>query len=181
MKVTPLEIPDLKLIDLEVNEDSRGYFFELFHKTKFDTAIGENITFVQDNISKSSKGVLRGLHFQREPFTQGKLISVLAGEVFDVVVDLRKNSKTYSKWLGINLNGEDKKQLWVPPGFAHGFMTLSHEAFFYYKVTNFYSVNHEVTIDYADDNLSIKWPENVDMKISKKDQSGISFNKFNAM
>ena len=133
MKVTSLKIPDVKLIEPDVFEDERGFFYESFNQQKFNEAIGENITFVQDNHSKSSKGVLRGLHYQEAPFAQGKLVRVVAGEVFDVAVDIRKDSPTYGQWVSETLSAENKKQLWIPKGFAHGFLTLSDKSDFVYK------------------------------------------------
>ena len=129
----PLKIPDVKLIEPDVFEDERGFFYESFNQQKFNEAIGQNITFVQDNHSKSSKGVLRGLHYQEEPFAQGKLVRVIAGDVFDVAVDIRKGSSTYGQWVSEVLSAENKKQLWIPEGFAHGFMTLSSYAELLYK------------------------------------------------
>jgi dTDP-4-dehydrorhamnose 3,5-epimerase len=178
MKVTALKIPDVKLIEPEIFEDERGYFFESFNQNEFNKTIGSNINFVQDNQSKSSKGVLRGFHLQIEPFSQGKLVRVVSGEIFDVVVDVRKDSKTFSNWLGIYLNDIDQKQLWVPNGFAHGFMAMSNETSILYKVTNYYSKEHEVTIFYDDDDLSIEWPSNIPKKISEKDKNGISLKDF---
>ena len=125
MKVTSLKIPDVKLIEPDVFEDERGFFYESFNQQKLNEAIGKNIAFVQDNHSKSSKGVLRGLHYQDEPFAQGKLVRVIAGEVFDVAVDIRKNSPTYGQWVSEVLSADNCKQLWIPEGFAHGFLTLS--------------------------------------------------------
>ena len=137
MKVTPLKIPDVKLIEPDVFEDERGFFFESFNQQKFNEAIGQDVTFVQDNHSKSSKGVLRGLHYQEAPFEQGKLVRVIAGEVFDVAVDIRKGSPTYGQWVSEILSAENKKQLWIPEGFAHGFLTISSEAEFIYKTTSY--------------------------------------------
>jgi dTDP-4-dehydrorhamnose 3,5-epimerase len=147
MKVTPLKITDVKLIEPDVFEDERGFFYESFNQQKFNEAIGQNITFVQDNHSKSSKGVLRGLHYQEAPFAQGKLVRVVAGKVFDVAVDIRRDSPTYGQWVSEILSAENKKQLWIPEGFAHGFLTLSHECEFLYKTTNYYSKKHERIIN----------------------------------
>lgn len=175
MRVKALKIPELKLIEPEVFKDERGYFFESFNQKDFKKSLGLDINFVQDNQSKSSLGVIRGLHFQIDPFGQGKLVRVLSGEVFDVAVDLRKNSKTFAKWVGLYLSNENKKQLWIPPGFAHGFMATSKEAIFSYKVTNYYSKKHEVVINPYDKILSISWPENILKHLSLKDSKGISF------
>jgi len=168
MKVTPLKIPDVKLIEPEVFEDERGFFFESFNQQKFNEAIGQEVTFVQDNHSKSSQGVLRGLHYQEAPFEQGKLVRVIAGEVFDVAVDIRNESPTYGQWVSEILSAENKKQLWIPEGFAHGFLTISSEAEFIYKTTSYYSKQHEVAIHYLKNSFGIDWP-NTKVLLSKKD------------
>ena len=164
MKVTTLRIPDVKVIEPEVFEDERGFFYESFNQHKFNELIGENITFVQDNHSKSTKGVLRGLHYQKTPYEQGKLVRVITGEVFDVAVDIRRDSPTYGHWVSETLSAENKKQLWIPKGFAHGFLTLSDKSDFVYKVTNYYSKKHEKTIAYNHPEFNISWPK---IKISK--------------
>ena len=156
MKVSPLKIPDVKLIEPDVFEDERGFFFESYNQQKFNKAIGQEIIFVQDNHSRSSQGVLRGLHYQVAPFTQGKLVRVITGEVFDVAVDIRKESPTYGQWVSEILSGDNKKQLWIPEGFAHGFLTISTEAEFVYKTTSFYSKKHEVTINYLNNSFDIE-------------------------
>ena len=171
MKVTLLKIPDVKLIEPEVYEDERGFFFESFNQQKFNEAIGENITFVQDNHSKSSKGVLRGLHYQEAPFEQGKLVRVIAGEVFDVAVDVRKDSPTYGQWVAEVLSGENKKQLWIPEGFAHGFLTLSNEAEFLYKTTDFYNKESEQSIHWKNNEFDIEWPEVEELVLTSKKDS----------
>ena len=168
MKVTPLKIPDVKLIEPEVFEDERGFFYESFNQQKFNEAIGQEITFVQDNHSKSSQGVLRGLHYQEAPFEQGKLVRVIAGEVFDVAVDIRNESPTYGQWVSEILSAENKKQLWIPEGFAHGFLTTSSEAEFLYKTTSFYSKMHEITINYLNNSFDINWPLK-EVDLSEKD------------
>jgi len=168
MKVTPLKIPEVKLIEPEVFEDERGFFFESFNQQKFNEAIGQEITFVQDNHSKSSQGVLRGLHYQEAPFEQGKLVRVIAGEVFDVAVDIRKESPSYGEWVSETLSAENKKQLWIPEGFAHGFLTISSEAEFLYKTTSFYSKMHEITINYLNNSFDIHWPLK-EVHLSEKD------------
>ena len=170
MKVTSLRIPDVKLIEPDVFEDERGFFYESFNQQKFNEAVGEKITFVQDNHSKSSKGVLRGLHYQEEPFAQGKLVRVIAGEVFDVAVDIRKNSPTYGQWVSEILSAENKKQLWIPEGFAHGFLTLSDYAEFLYKTTTFYSKSSEKTIHWKRNDFDIKWPFLKNVILSNKDE-----------
>ena len=172
MRVTTLKIPDVKLIEPEVFEDERGFFYESFNQQKFNEAMRENITFVQDNHSKSSKGVLRGLHYQEAPFAQGKLVRVVAGEVFDVAIDIRKDSPTHGQWVSEVLSAENKKQLWIPEGFAHGFLTLSDHAEFLYKTTAFYSKSHEKTIHWKKNDFDIKWPLNNKMiLLSEKDSS----------
>jgi dTDP-4-dehydrorhamnose 3,5-epimerase len=170
MKVTSLIIPDIKLIEPDVFEDERGFFYESFNQQKFNKAIGENITFVQDNHSKSKKGVLRGLHYQEEPFAQGKLVRVVAGEVFDVAVDVRKVSPTYGEWISEILSGENKKQLWIPEGFAHGFLALTDDTELLYKTTNFYNQHVEKTIRFDSNLLNIEWPSiNCNIILSPKD------------
>lgn len=174
MKVTPLKISDVRLIEPDVFEDERGFFYESFNQQKFNEVIGENVTFVQDNHSKSSKGVLRGLHYQEAPFAQAKLVRVVAGEVFDVAVDIRKDSLTYGQWVSEVLSAENKKQLWIPEGFAHGFLTLSDQAEILYKVTNFYNKSSDRSIRFDDIKLSIPWPK-MDYFLSKKDQDASAF------
>lgn len=169
MKVTSLKINDIKLIEPDIFKDERGYFYESFNQQKFNEAIGQNITFVQDNHSMSTKGVLRGLHYQEAPFAQGKLVRVVAGEVFDVAVDIRKDSPTYSKWVAEILSSDNKKQLWIPEGFAHGFLALSNEVEFLYKTTNYYSKQHERLIPFDDEKLNIKWPHMSKYVLSIKD------------
>ncbi|NJD23996.1 MAG: dTDP-4-dehydrorhamnose 3,5-epimerase [Betaproteobacteria bacterium] len=158
MKVTPTVIPDLLLIEPNVFGDARGFFFESFNARAFAEATGLDVSFVQDNHSKSAKNVLRGLHYQLPPRAQGKLVRVVQGEVFDVAVDIRKGSKTFGQWVGEILSAENKKQFWVPPGFAHGFLTLSETAEFLYKTTDYYSPEHERCIRWDDPEIAIKWP-----------------------
>ena len=174
MKVTPLNIPDVKLIEPDVFEDERGFFFESFNQQKFNEAIGLDVTFVQDNHSKSKKGVLRGLHYQEEPFAQCKLVRVIRGEVFDVAVDIRKDSTTYGQWVSETLSGDNKKQLWIPQGFAHGFLTLSNEAEFLYKTTDFYNKESERSIHWKKNDFDIKWPLNDETIFLSKKDSGIT-------
>jgi len=158
MKVTPLSIPDVLMIEPQVFGDERGFFFESFNQAQFEKATGLNINFVQDNHSKSVKGVLRGLHYQIPPKAQGKLVRVIQGEVFDVAVDLRQSSSTFGQWVGEVLSEENKKQLWIPEGFAHGFLTLSDTAEFLYKTTDYYSPMYERSILWSDKAIDIKWP-----------------------
>ena len=174
MKVTPLSIPDVLLIEPQVFGDDRGFFFESFNQNKFDEAIKQKINFVQDNHSKSVKGVLRGLHYQLSPKAQGKLVRVIQGEVFDVAVDLRQSSPTFGKWVGEILSADNKKQMWIPEGFAHGFLTLSDTAEFLYKTTDFYSKDHEEAIQWNDKTIGIDWPMK-DVLLSSKDNAAVSF------
>lgn len=175
MEVTDTKIPDVKVIEPQVFEDERGIFFESFNHKKFEEAIGYSVSFVQDNHSKSSKGVLRGLHYQLPPYAQGKLVRVVQGEVFDVAVDIRKSSPTYGKWVGENLSSQNKKQLWIPEGFAHGFLTLSETAEFLYKTTHYYSAQSEGSIAWNDVNLAIDWPTHLKPFISEKDDQAAPF------
>ncbi|HFO3477547.1 TPA: dTDP-4-dehydrorhamnose 3,5-epimerase, partial [Escherichia coli] len=139
MKIANTKLDGLLVIEPTVYEDERGFFYESYNEKKFMETIGASIKFVQDNHSKSSKGVLRGLHFQKNPYEQGKLVRCIRGEVYDVAVDIRKDSPTFGQWFGVNLSDENKKQLWIPEGFAHGFITLSDVAEFVYKTTNYYA------------------------------------------
>ncbi len=174
MKVTPLHIADALLIEPEIFGDNRGFFFESFNQENFEKVTGKKINFVQDNHSKSIKGVLRGLHYQLPPKAQGKLVRVTQGEVFDVVVDLRQTSVTFGKWIGEILSAENKKQIWIPEGFAHGFLTLSDTAEFLYKTTNFYSLEHEHSIIWNDPNIGINWPD-INIVLSAKDKVASTF------
>ena len=177
MKVTDTKIPDVKIIEPTVFEDERGFFFESFNHKKFEEAIGHEVTFVQDNHSKSSKGVLRGLHYQLPPHAQGKLVRVVEGEVFDVAVDIRKSSPTFGQWVSEILSAENKKQLWIPEGVAHGFLTMSETAELLYKSTKYYSKDHERSIRWDDASLEIKWPSNSSILLSVKDQTTDTFLK----
>jgi dTDP-4-dehydrorhamnose 3,5-epimerase len=177
MKVTPLKISDVKLIEPDIFQDQRGFFFESFNQKKFNQAIGEEITFVQDNHSKSKKGVLRGLHYQKSPFSQGKLIRVICGEIFDIALDIRKDSPSFGKWVSQILSAENKKQLWIPEGFAHGFLALSDGVEMIYKTTNFYSKAHEATIKYNDQQFKINWPKNTQYFLSSSDLNADNFKK----
>tara|TARA_B100000035_G_scaffold315305_1_gene335103 strand:- start:33446 stop:33970 length:525 start_codon:yes stop_codon:yes gene_type:complete len=172
MKVTPLKIPDVKLIEPDVFKDERGFFYESFNQRKFNRLIGQDITFVQDNHSKSSKGVLRGLHYQEKPFAQGKLLRVIVGEIFDVVVDIRKESSTYGQWISEIISSEKHNQIWIPEGFAHGFVALKDNTHVLYKTTNFYSKDHEKTIHWSKNEFNIIWPKDLLFSISKKDSLG---------
>jgi dTDP-4-dehydrorhamnose 3,5-epimerase len=174
MKATPLKIPDVILIEPKVFGDERGYFFESFNQTAFNQAIGYDVQFVQDNHSKSQKGVLRGLHYQIPPKAQGKLVRVVQGEVFDVAVDIRKDSPTFGQWVGEILSAENKRQLWIPAGFAHGFITLSETAEFLYKTSDYYAPEYERCIAWNDPEIGISWPVEQAPVLSDKDQKGSS-------
>jgi dTDP-4-dehydrorhamnose 3,5-epimerase len=172
-------IEGLIIIEPKVFGDSRGYFFETFQKETFNSSIKET-NFIQDNESKSTRGVLRGLHFQLPPFEQAKLVRVIDGEVLDVAVDLRKDSDTYGQHFAIHLTGENKKQLFIPRGFAHGFVVLSETAIFSYKVDNLYAPTHDSGILFNDESLSIDWIlETESLKLSEKDQNLIHLKDFN--
>ena len=173
MKATPLAIPEVILIEPTVYTDERGFFFESFNQKEFENAVGYSVNFVQDNHSKSTKGVLRGLHYQLPPKAQGKLVRAIQGEVFDVAVDIRKNSPTFGKWVGEKLSAENKKQLWVPEGFAHGFLTLSGTAECVYKVTNYYAKEQEKVIIWSDDFIDIKWPISIAPLLSSVDRDAV--------
>lgn len=170
IKVTDCDIEGLHIIEPAVFPDERGYFMEMYNQRDFEEA-GLGMTFVQDNQSMSVKGVLRGLHFQKQ-YPQGKLVRVVRGKVFDVAVDLRKDSQTYGKWFGVELSAENKKQFYIPEGFAHGFLVLSEEAEFCYKCTDFYHPGDEGGIRWDDPDIGIKWPleEGTELVISEKDQ-----------
>ena len=168
MQVTPLAIPDVLLIEPKVFGDERGFFFESFNAKAFEQATGLKRDFVQDNYSKSAKNVLRGLHYQIQN-PQGKLVRVTQGEVFDVAVDLRKSSKTFGQWVGTNLSAENKKQLWIPEGFAHGFLVLSDTAEFLYKTTEYYAPEYERSLLWNDPILGIQWPLGSEPKLAAKD------------
>jgi dTDP-4-dehydrorhamnose 3,5-epimerase len=171
MKVSPSKIPDVLIIEPKVFGDDRGFFFESFNLKTFREATGLDVEFVQDNHSKSARNVLRGLHYQIEQ-PQGKLVRVVQGEVFDVAVDIRRVSKTFGQWVGIHLSAENKKQFWVPPGFAHGFVVLSERAEFLYKTTDYYAPAHERCIAWNDPDLAIEWPITYSPSLSGKDSKG---------
>ena len=175
MKATPCKIPDVFLIEPKVFGDARGFFYESFNERAFNEATGKGWKFVQDNHSKSSRGVLRGLHYQTvQP--QGKLVRVVSGEVFDVAVDIRKGSPTYGQWVGEILSATNNRQLWVPPGLAHGFVVLSESAEFLYKTTDFYAPSYERCIAWNDPTLAIAWPDmGMPPTLSAKDALGIAF------
>ena len=175
MKATRLAIPDVILLEPKVFGDDRGFFFESYNRAAFKEATGLDPDFVQDNHSRSVKGVLRGLHYQLPPKAQGKLVRVVAGEVFDVAVDIRKGSPTFGKWVVEILSAQNKRQMWIPPGFAHGFLTLSETAEFLYKTTDYYSSEHERCIAWNDLEIGIAWPP-IDgvPQLSGKDAYGVA-------
>lgn len=175
MKITETHLAGLVLIEPQVFEDSRGYFFESFHRDRY-AELGINVPFIQDNESKSEQGVIRGLHYQLNPYAQAKLVRVIEGRVYDVVVDLRKGSPTFGQWYGVELDGESKKQLFIPRGFAHGFSVLSETAVFSYKCDNLYHRESERSINFDDPKLAIDWKiEKPDWTISEKDRNAPVF------
>ena len=173
MNVIKTTIPDVIILEPNVFGDDRGFFYESFNQSNFEAGIGREVTFVQDNHSKSIKNVLRGLHYQIDQ-PQGKLVRVVSGEVFDVAVDIRKSSPTFGRWVGEILSAKNKRQLWVPEGFAHGFLTLSETAEFLYKTTNYYAPQFERCIVWDDTSLKIDWPIQGEPNLSKKDSQGSS-------
>ncbi len=171
MKGRRLAIPDVMLFEPQVFGDHRGFFFESFNQRVFEQNVGRAVSFVQDNHSRSAKGVLRGLHYQiRQP--QGKLVRVIAGEVFDVAVDVRRSSATFGQWVGTILSAENKKQLWAPEGFAHGFLVLSEYAEFLYKTTDYWAPEHERCIAWNDPSIAIEWPIENQPTLSNRDREG---------
>lgn len=171
MQVIDTAIPDVKIIEPKVFGDDRGFFFESFNQKRFEEAIGRQVEFVQDNHSRSAKGVLRGLHYQIQN-PQGKLVRVAVGEVFDVAVDLRRSSPTFGQWVGVTLSAENKRQLWIPEGFAHGFVVTSEVAEFLYKTTDYWHPEHERCIVWNDSRLGIDWPLAEMPALSGKDAAG---------
>lgn len=174
MRVIPTAIPDVLIIEPKVFGDARGFFFESFNQRAFNEATGLNVQFVQDNHSRSARGVLRGLHYQIE-HAQGKLVRVVQGAVFDVAVDIRKSSPTFGKWVGIELTAENFRQMWIPAGFAHGFLVLSETADFLYKTTDYYMPDYERSILWKDANIGIEWPMRENPLISEKDKVACQF------
>ena len=172
MKATPL-LNDVLLLEPQVFGDARGFFYESFNQNKLEQIIGKRVNFVQDNHSRSEKNVLRGLHYQiKQP--QGKLVRVVAGEVFDVAVDLRRGSRTFGQWASATLSAENKHQLWIPEGYAHGFLVLSEHAEFLYKTTDYWAPEFERCIAWNDPALGISWPITSEPKLSSKDQKGLT-------
>ncbi|MGH8548417.1 MAG: dTDP-4-dehydrorhamnose 3,5-epimerase [Methylococcales bacterium] len=177
MNAVRLGIPEVMLIVPKVFGDDRGFFFESFNQKLFEEVTGLERDFVQDNHSKSRRGVLRGLHYQLPPKSQGKLVRVVQGAVFDVAVDIRKSSKTFGQWVGAVLSADDKSQLWIPEGFAHGYLTLSEIADFLYKTTDYYAPAHERCIAWNDTSLNIDWPIDGIPALSTKDARGLPLNE----
>lgn len=174
MKATPLRIPDVFLLEPRVFGDDRGFFYESFNQRAFESAIGKTVCFMQSNHSRSAHNVLRGLHYQIQQ-AQGKLVRVVAGEVFDVAVDLRRSSPTFGQWVGEILSAENKKQLWIPAGFAHGFVVLSDSAEFLYNTTDYWAPEFERCIVWNDKTLAINWPISGSPVLSEKDARGMQF------
>jgi len=158
MKVTPTALPEVLLLEPKVHGDARGFFLESWNRRAFNAAVGYEVEFVQDNHSRSARGVLRGLHYQLFPHAQGKLVRVVQGAVFDVAVDVRPGSPTLGRWVGVDLSAENHRQLWIPPGFAHGFLVLSEVADFLYKTTDYYSPADERAVRWDDPDIGIRWP-----------------------
>ena len=171
MQAVPTAIPDVLIIEPKVFGDERGFFYESFNERKFRELTGVTLPFVQDNHSKSARNVLRGLHYQiRQP--QGKLVRVVSGSVFDVAVDLRRSSPTFGKWVGVELSADNKRQLWIPPGFAHGFVVTSDSAEFLYKTTDYWAPEHERSLCWNDPDVGIDWPFSGEPQLSAKDMDG---------
>lgn len=169
MNVINTDIPDLLIFEPKVFGDQRGFFMESFNQKSFEDSLGRKVNFVQDNHSKSTKGVLRGLHYQLNPHAQGKLVRCVVGEVFDVAVDIRRESPTFGKWVGVLLSAENKRQLWIPEGFAHGFYVISETAEFLYKTTNYYHPESDRGLMWNDPSIDIKWPAGA-KQLSAKDE-----------
>jgi len=177
LKILETDIKDLLIIEPDVFKDDRGYFLESFNSERFNESVGKKINFVQDNHSFSLQNTLRGLHYQLDPFAQGKLVRVVKGEVFDVAVDMRKNSSTFGMYIGVNLSDKNFKQFWIPEGFAHGFYVLSKTAHFLYKTTNFYNKESEASLVWNDRFINIEWPlVNETPNLSDKDKFAPSLN-----
>jgi dTDP-4-dehydrorhamnose 3,5-epimerase len=173
MNVIPTALPEVLIVEPKVFGDARGFFFESFNQQVFQEKTGLNLEFVQDNHSRSSQGVLRGLHYQiQQP--QGKLVRVARGSVFDVAVDIRRSSSRFGQWVGVELSEDNQRQMWIPPGFAHGFVVTSESADFLYKTTDYYAPEHERCILWSDSQINIHWPQLNHLKLSAKDQAGLS-------
>ncbi len=174
MEVIDTQIDDVKIIQPRVFGDERGFFMESYNQARFEQLLGINKIFVQDNHSRSTQGVLRGLHYQIQQ-AQGKLVRVISGRVFDVAVDVRRSSATFGQSVGLELNAENHRQLWIPEGFAHGFLVLSETADFLYKTTDYYAPEYERCIRWDDPDLAIQWPETGQINLSEKDRQGLAF------
>ena len=173
MNVIPTALPEVLIVEPKVFGDARGFFFESFNQRAFQEQTGLDLEFVQDNHSRSSQGVLRGLHYQiQQP--QGKLVRVARGSVFDVAVDIRRSSPRFGQWVGVELSEDNHRQMWIPPGFAHGFVVTSESADFLYKTTEYYAPEHERCILWSDSQINIHWPQLNHLKLSAKDQAGLS-------
>lgn len=170
MKVIPTDLPEVLILEPKVFGDERGFFMESYNRKAFNAAVGYDIEFVQDNHSRSARGVLRGLHYQLPPHAQGKLVRVTSGRVFDVAVDIRKSSPRFGQWVGVELSAENHRQLWIPPGFAHGFLVMSEHADFLYKTTEYYAPASERALHWNDPQLAVKWPSG-SPTLSEKDAS----------
>jgi dTDP-4-dehydrorhamnose 3,5-epimerase len=176
MKVIPTALPGVLILEPKVFADERGFFLESFNQRAFDEAIGEHVEFVQDNHSRSQRGVLRGLHYQLPPHAQGKLVRVASGRVFDVAVDMRRASATFGRWVGTELDDSEQRQLWIPAGFAHGFLVLSDTADFLYKATDYYAPAAERAVRWDDPQLAIAWPyPGAPIRLSARDRAAPSF------
>jgi dTDP-4-dehydrorhamnose 3,5-epimerase len=176
MKVTRTALPEVLLLEPKVFGDERGFFLESFNERAFCAAVGREVRFVQDNHSRSSQGVLRGLHYQLAPHAQGKLVRVVSGSVFDVAVDMRRSSATFGRWVGFELSAANHLQLWIPPGFAHGFLVLSETADFLYKTTDYYAPQSEGAVRWDDPTIAIQWPDaGTPPQLSGKDRAAPSF------
>ena len=172
MRVIPTALPGVLILEPKVFGDERGFFFESFNQRTFDEALGHHVEFVQDNHSRSQRGVLRGLHYQLPPHAQGKLVRVASGRVFDIAVDMRRSSATFGRWVGTELTADKHRQLWIPTGFAHGFLVLSENADFLYKTTDYYAPAAERSVRWNDPRLAIEWPDpGVPIQLSDKDRS----------
>ena len=175
MNATPLAIPDVVLLEPKIYDDARGHFYESYNARTFAGAVGHEVSFAQDNHSRSRRGVIRGLHYQLDPAPQGKLVRVVAGEIFDVAVDVRKSSPTYGKWVSEILSAQNKRQLWIPVGFAHGFMALSDGTEVLYKATTYYDKAAERSIRWDDPDLAIAWPQGLTPLLADKDAAAPAF------
>lgn len=176
MKVIATSIPEVLVLEPKVFGDERGYFMETYSRRAFKEATGLDVVFVQDNHSRSTQGVLRGLHYQLPPHAQGKLVRVTSGVVFDVAVDMRRSSSTFGRWVGSELSAANHRQMWIPPGFAHGFVVLSASADFLYKTTDYYEPASEASVRWDDPTVAVAWPDaGVPPRLSTKDQSAPSF------